>query len=57
MSLATVQDVLNEARVLLLDGVSPFRYSDEELIRALNIAVLTAVFLRKNFTNTGVRYA
>jgi hypothetical protein len=44
--LATVQDVLDEARVLLLDGTVPYRYTDAELIRALNIAVLEARRLR-----------
>jgi hypothetical protein len=44
--LATVQALLDEARVLLLDATVPYRYSDAELIRALNIAVLEARRLR-----------
>ena len=44
--LATVQALLDEARVLLLDATVPYRYTDAELIRALNIAILEARRLR-----------
>jgi hypothetical protein len=46
VALSTVQHVIDEARVLLLDTVAPYRYGDAELIRALNIAVLEARRLR-----------
>ena len=42
----TVQGFINEARVLLQDTVAPFRYSDADLIRELNWAVLEAKRLR-----------
>lgn len=38
--LSTVQDYVNDARTLLQDKISPFRYSDDELVTALNIALL-----------------
>lgn len=46
MSLSTVAQLVDEARVLLLDTVAPYRYADSELIRILNIAVLEARRLR-----------
>lgn len=46
MSLPTVGDVIDEARALLLDTVTPFRYPDADLIRILNVAVLEARRLR-----------
>lgn len=46
LSLSTVQKVIDEARVLLLDKTAPFRYSDAELTEALNIAILEARRLR-----------
>ena len=54
--LATVQALLDEVRVLLLDASVPYRYSDAELIRALNIAIMEArrlrpdLFLASSFT-------
>jgi hypothetical protein len=54
--LATVQALLDEVRVLLLDTAVPYRYSDAELIRALNIAIMEArrlrpdLFLGSSFT-------
>lgn len=46
MALDTVQDYIDEARVLLQDKDTPFRYSDAELIRILNIAIMEARRLR-----------
>ncbi len=38
-ALATVADYLLEARALLMDATVPYRYSDAELIRAINIGL------------------
>ena len=46
MMLDTVQDYVREARTLLQDTVSIYRYSDAELLSALNMGVLTARRLR-----------
>jgi hypothetical protein len=46
MALDTVQDYVDRARVLLLDAVAPYRYSDADLVEALNIGVLEARRLR-----------
>jgi hypothetical protein len=40
MALDTVQDYLDRARVLLQDKVEPYRYDDETLVAALNMAIL-----------------
>jgi hypothetical protein len=45
-TLDLVSDYITEARRLLQDTVSPFRYPDADLIAALNIAVLEARRLR-----------
>lgn len=39
-TLATVQDYVTEARVLLLDEVAPYRYTDPTLLMALNLAMM-----------------
>ncbi|TXH19348.1 MAG: hypothetical protein E6R03_00650 [Hyphomicrobiaceae bacterium] len=44
--LDTVADYVREARTLLQDTVQTYRYSDDELISALNLAVMTARRLR-----------
>lgn len=44
--LSTVGDYLKEARVLLQDTRVPYRYSDEEMVRGLNIALMEARRLR-----------
>jgi hypothetical protein len=44
--LDTVQDYIDRARVLLQDGTSPYRYSDDELMQGLNMAVLEARRIR-----------
>ncbi len=46
MPLGTVQEYVDEARVLLQDEVSPFRYSDAELLSGLNLAVYESRRLR-----------
>lgn len=46
MTLDTVQDYVREARVLLQDQVSPYRYPDADLVSALNLGILTARRLR-----------
>ncbi len=46
MALSTVQDYVDGARVLLLDQVEPFRYSNADLVTALNYAILEARRLR-----------
>lgn len=42
MSLDAVSDYVTEARVLLQDQVAPYRYTDPNLVAALNMAVQTA---------------
>lgn len=46
MALDTVADYVAEARVLLQDLVETYRYSDAELVSALNMGILTARRLR-----------
>jgi hypothetical protein len=45
-ALATVQDYVTEARRLLQDQTSPYRYPDDDLVSALNLGILTARRLR-----------
>lgn len=45
-TLKTVANYLTDARVLLLDEVSPYRYDDASLITALNVTLLEARRLR-----------
>lgn len=45
-ALATVQDYVTDARVLLQDTVAPFRYDDTSVLTALNVALLEARRLR-----------
>ena len=46
MALDTVTDYVAQARSLLQDKISPVRYSDGDLIDALNLALLEARKLR-----------
>lgn len=46
MALDTVQDYIDRARVLLLDTVVPYRYSDADLVENLNMGILEARKLR-----------
>lgn len=56
MALETVVDYAIEARRLLQDTVQPYRYSDENLVSALNMGLLEARRLRPDlFLNSGLR--
>jgi hypothetical protein len=44
--LSTVQDYITDARTLLLDKIYPYRYGDDSLLVALNIALLDARRMR-----------
>lgn len=46
MALLTVGDYLEQARVLLLDQIEPYRYPDADLIEALNMAIMEGRRLR-----------
>jgi hypothetical protein len=39
-NLETVSDYITDARTLLLDTISPFRYDDKSLLIALNLALM-----------------
>lgn len=43
---ATVTDYLDDARVLLLDEIAPYRYDDTSLLVALNVTLLETRRLR-----------
>lgn len=45
-ALATVGDYVKEVRTLLQDRISPYRYSDAELVTILNIGLQEAYRLR-----------
>lgn len=45
-ALSTVGEYLAEARTLLQDTVSPYRYADADIVSALNIGLLEARRLR-----------
>ena len=46
MALDTVQDYVTRARKLILDEVEPYRYPDDDLVEALNMAILETRRLR-----------
>lgn len=46
MALDTVREVLDDARAVLLDTIEPYRYSDVDLVRALNMGVMEMRRLR-----------
>jgi hypothetical protein len=46
LNLQTVSEYVEDARELLLDKISPYRYSDTSLVAALNLALLDARRLR-----------
>ena len=46
MALDNVADYIRDARVLLQDQVTPYRYADFDLVNALNIAVTEAARIR-----------
>lgn len=47
-ALTTVADYVAETRVLLQDTISPYRYSDAEIVSALNIGLQEAYRLRSD---------
>lgn len=49
MALDTVQDFVDRARVLLQDTIEPYRYSNDELVGALNSGLLESRRLRPDF--------
>jgi len=55
MALDTVQDYIARARVLLLDQVEPFRYPNEDLVEALNMAVFETRRLRPELLRSFLR--
>lgn len=58
MALDTVADYIHDARVLLQDEVAPYRYSDAQIVTALNYAFMEARRLRpdlmKSFFNSSM---
>lgn len=50
-----VSDVLTQARELLQDKVSPYRYSDASMITAINEAMFEARRLRPDLFSTQLR--
>jgi hypothetical protein len=46
LALATVEDYVADARVLLQDVIAPYRYTDPELCTALNVTLLDVLRLR-----------
>lgn len=44
--LTTVNDYVSDARVQLLDTVAPYRYTDDQLLTALNMSLLEARRIR-----------
>lgn len=55
MALDTVQDYVDRARVLLLDVIAPYRYSDDELVENLNMGILEARRLRPDILKSYFR--
>jgi hypothetical protein len=45
-TLETVYDYVTEARTLLQDSVSPYRYDDDSLLAAFNVTLLSARGMR-----------
>jgi len=45
-ALATVEDYIDDARVLLQDEVAPYRYDDTSMLTALNVTLLETRRLR-----------
>jgi hypothetical protein len=46
MALDTVQDYLDRSRALLQDTIEPYRYGDDLLVSALNLAIMEARRIR-----------
>lgn len=45
-ALQTIKDYVDDARVLLLDTIAPYRYEDASLVTAMNVTVMEARRLR-----------
>lgn len=57
-ALKTVTDYISDARVLLQDKIAPYRYDDESLLTALNLALLEGRRLRADlfiYCHSGVQ--
>jgi|SRR5579859_2643019 len=62
-ALATITDYINDGRTLLQDTIPPFRYSDAELVTAMNVTLLEGrrlrpdlfVYNRKQVGQSGVQ--
>jgi hypothetical protein len=50
--LISVQDYITDVRTLLLDNTAPYRYLDDELVEALNIALMEVRRLRPDLLLT-----
>lgn len=55
MALDTVEDYVRDARVLLQDTVADYRYSDSELVEALNLGILEMRRLRPDLLRSYFR--
>lgn len=55
MALETVADYIRDARVLLQDTVADYRYSDPELVEALNLGLLEMRRLRSDLLRSYFR--
>lgn len=55
-ALATVTDYVNDARVLLQDRISPYRYDDDSLVTALNLTLAEGRRLRADLFLCGVPF-
>lgn len=53
ITLETVDDYVGEARKLLQDTVSPYRYSDDDLVISLNLALLEGRRVRPDLFLSG----
>ena len=45
-ALATITDYINDGRTILQDTIAPFRYTDDTLVTAMNLALLEGRRLR-----------
>jgi hypothetical protein len=53
VALDTVADFMSEARTLLQDQVAPYRYPDQDLVTALNMALFDALRIRPDLFVVG----
>ncbi len=54
MALDTVSGIVSAARILVQDAVQPYRYSDDDFVLALNMAVSEAKRIRPDFFRSGI---